>query len=554
MTESDLIKILSDLRGLPAETEVVEFKEAKANYDFSKLGKYFSALCNEANLKGKSCAWLVFGVEDKRKAIVGSAFRHKRSDLDSLKHEIAEKTTNRITFIEIYELNISDGRVVMFQIPAAPKGIPITFEGHYYGRDHENLGPLNLEEIERIRRQSNIHDWSAEIVPESSLADLDEEAIVVARTNFKKKFPALSSEVDSWDSGTFLNKAKITIQGKITKASLLLLGKSGSEHFILPAHSKMTWILKDKNNSELDYAHFSAPFILSVTLLFNKIRNLKYRYIKDDSLFPEEVDMYDLYVIREALHNCIAHQDYLMGGKILVVEFPDKLIFVNNGSFIPGTVEHAIERDAPDTQSRNPFLATAMFNLNMIDTIGSGIKKMYTKQSERFFPLPDYTIGPDKVSVEIVGKVLELDYARILATRHDLSLHEIILLDKIQKHKFLTNDEAAQLKERNLIEGRKPNYHISMGLAKDIGKKADYIKSRGFKDEHYKKMILEYLGKYKQAGKQDIDKLILDILPAVLDPKQRANKVHNLLFAMSRKDNTIKNVGNNRKPVWIKNS
>lgn len=122
----------------------MEFKEAKNQYDFDKLGKYFSALCNEANLKNKRSAWLVFGVKDKNKSIVGSQFRPHLADLNSLKAEIANQTTGRITFMEIYEVTAPEGRVVLFEIPAAPKGIPISWKGHYYGRDGEELNALNL--------------------------------------------------------------------------------------------------------------------------------------------------------------------------------------------------------------------------------------------------------------------------------------------------------------------------------------------------------------------------------------------------------------------------
>lgn len=189
MSEKELQAKLNELRNLPAETEVFEFKEAKNSYDFNKLGKYFSALSNEANLKGKPFAWLIFGIKDKGRTIVGSRFRPSRKDLDSLKGELANKITNRITFIEIYELYLPEGRVVMFQIPAAPKGIPIALDGHYYGRDGEELSPLNLEEIERIRAQAVGEDWSAAVVPGAIIEDLDPAAIAKAQENFKNKFP-----------------------------------------------------------------------------------------------------------------------------------------------------------------------------------------------------------------------------------------------------------------------------------------------------------------------------------------------------------------------------
>ena len=67
MTAIELQNLLTDLLCLSAETEVVEFKEANKNFDFSKLGKYFSALSKEVNLKDKKQAWLVFGVNNSHK-------------------------------------------------------------------------------------------------------------------------------------------------------------------------------------------------------------------------------------------------------------------------------------------------------------------------------------------------------------------------------------------------------------------------------------------------------------------------------------------------------
>lgn len=75
---------------------------------------------------------------------------------------------------------------------------------------------------------------------------------------------------------------------------------------------------------------------------------------------------------------------------------------------------------------------------------------------------------------------------------------------------------------------------------------------RGFKDDHYKKLILEYLEKYKTASKEDIEKLILDILPKILDEQQKKNKVRNIVYAMSKKDKTIVNKGTTRYPKWEK--
>lgn len=549
MTDKELTVILDNLCRLPAETEVVEFKEAKNTYHFDKIGKYFSALSNEANLKGKPCAWLVFGVENRHHAIVGSSFRSSRKDLDSLKGEIAAKTTNRITFIEIHELSTPGGRVVLFQVPSAPKGLPIAFDGHYYGRDGEELVPLNLEEIERIRAQAGLTDWSAAIVDGATVDDLDERAISVARANFKNKFPDKAAEVDSWDTLTFLNKAKIAIKGKITRTAVILLGKEEAEHFIGPAEAKIRWLLKDSKGNDKDYMIVGCPLLLAVDKVYAKIRNSKYRYLKDGTLFPEEIDQYEPFTIREAINNCIAHQDYALGGRINVVELEDQLIFTNLGSFIPGDVGKVVQDNAPEEHYRNRFLATAMFNLKMVDTAGGGIRKIFNFQRQRFFPMPDYDLSGNKVKVTITGKVLDIDYARLLARNSELSLDEIILLDKVQKKQPLSKAEEKHLKARKLIEGRRPNCFLSKGMSQLTGQKAGYSKNRAFDKMYYLDLILKALDEHGNLTRKDIDELLWKKLPDWMSDKQKKSKINNLISEL-RRTGKIRNTGSDKAPNW----
>ncbi|PLW79946.1 transcriptional regulator [Candidatus Woesearchaeota archaeon] len=530
----DINKKLQQFLSTNDENEILEYKEAKNQYDFDKIGKYFSSLSNEANLIGKSEAWLVFGIKDD-KSVVGTNFRTDTKALHNLKAEVANHTTNRITFKEIYETELDGKRVVLFQIPSAPLGLPIAWKGHYYGRDSSELQPLNLEELERIRSQNSDFDWSIQICEDATNEDLSSEAIQKARELYAIKNPKLADEIKAWDDTTFLNKAKITIKDKITNTAILLLGKSESEYLLSPAVAQISWILKDKDNIAKDYEHFTCPFILSLEAVYNKIRNLKYRYMDGNSLFPQEVESYHPFIIREALNNCIAHQDYTMGGKINVVEFEDrKLVFANKGAFIPQTIENVLKTDAPEIKYRNKFLAQAMINLNLIDTIGSGIVKMFTIQSKKYFPLPEYELSNDSVKVTIEGKVLDMNYALKLASVPDLSLEEIILLDKVQKGHSLSSDEVKVLKAKNLIEGKRPNLHISSSVAKYTNQEDEYIKLRGIDDTYCQSIILEYLAKFKNATRADFEKILLDKLPDVLDEEQKKNKVKNNLQALRK--------------------
>lgn len=536
----DIEKKLDELIASQFETEVTEFKEAKNSFSFDELGQYFSALSNEANLHNKNCAWLIFGIEDKKHIIVGTNYRKSAKDLNNLKEEIARQTSEHLSFIEIYECKRKDPagknqRILLFQIPPAPKGIPIAFKRMYYGRDGESLVGLSIDKIERIRSQSKSEDWSAKLITEASIEDLDSDAIQFARHVYIQKNPKLAEEVPTWDDQTFLNKAKLTINGKITNTAIVLLGKSESEHYISPATSKITWILKDKDGIEKDYEHFTCPLILSIQEVYKKIRNIKYRYIAEGNLFPDEVQQYDPYTIREALNNCIAHQDYTMGGKIILIEKEDgELIFSNSGDFIPSSIEDVIKSDAPENRYRNSFLANAMVNLNMIDTIGSGIKKLFNIQKDKFFPLPEYDLSDHKVKVTITGKVLDSNYARKLAEDKTLSLFETMILDKVQKNKKLTNEEYKLLKSKNLIEGKRNNYFISSTIAEITNQKPDYMKLRGINDDYCKKIIIDYIKKFKTAKKADLEEILLEKLGDSMTDIQKKNKIKNILQSLRR--------------------
>lgn len=538
---------LEYLLSLSAETEWLEFKQASRNYPFDKLGRYFSALSNEARLKHQAAGWLVFGIQDKTHAISGTRFRSDRKDLDSLKKEIADKTSNHLTFAEIHELLLPEGRVLMFEIPPAIPGLPTAWEGHFYGRDGESIGALNLHELDLIRSMNQV-DWSGQICPTATLDDLDPEAVDRARELFKEKHPRLAVEVDGWDTATFLNKAKLLKDGQVPNTAILLLGKESAEHHLAPAIARLSWILRDRDGMEQDYQHFGPPFLLNTDRLFAKVRNLTYRYLRDNTLFPTEISQYDTWVIRELLHNCIAHQDYSLRGRITVVEDEGSLLFSNMGSFLPQSVENVIRFDAPPEYYRNQFLANAMVQLQMIDTIGSGIKRVFSVQRSRFFPMPDYDLSdPQRVRVRLSGKILDENYTRLLISKTDLSLIDVIALDRVQKKKPLSDAEFTRLKRLKLIEGRRPNLFVAARIAEATHGKADYIRHRAFDKEHYKKLVLSLLKEFGPVSRQEIDRLLMDKLPDILTPQQKENKIRNLLQEMSKKDGSIKPLGS---PGW----
>lgn len=534
------------------EDEIVEFKEAKTNYSFKDIGKYFSALGNEANIRDRKEAWLIFGVTNK-KEIIGTEYR-KDGSLQSLKKEIVIGTNERLTFMEIYELELEGKRIVAFQIPPALRGIPTTWNGAAYAREDESTCPLSMDKVDLIRSQVGV-DWSKEIVENADMDDLDPEAVNYARILFIKKQKASKKSAEMLEKMSdieILNKAGLLIKGKVTNTALILLGKEESLYLFDGFIPRITWTLYNGDGSIKAYEHFDMPLLLAVDKTYAKIRNEKYRYIAgQQTLFPDEVDQYDPDVVKEILNNCIAHSNYQLRGKINVEEFEDRLVFINEGNFIPETVERALEEGYKPPYYRNGFLCHAMVNLYMIDTNAMGIPMMYQIQRDKCFPLPTYDLEDiNRVKVTLYGKILDRNYTQLLHSNGDLDLHTVFLLDKVQKKEVISKEEYSLLRKAGLVEGRYPHIFVSYKVANMVGKPAEYVKNKGLNKDVYEQLVINALMTMTKAKVSDIKAVLEGALPAIMDEKQQTKKVSNILQAMKREG--IVNVeGTGHKARWM---
>ena len=156
------------------------------------------------------------------------------------------------------------------------------------------------------------------------------------------------------------------------------------------------------------------------------------------------------------------------------------------------------------------------------------------------------------MKVTIVGKVLDVDYAKILARNPDLVLDEIIMLDKVQKGKRLSQPEAKHLKGKRLIEGRAPNYFISIKVAQGTGQKANYSKNRAFDKAYYLDLIEKAIKEHGFMERSDIDELLWKKLPEWMNDKQKKIKINNLISEL-RKKGRVRNIGSDVKPKWVSN-
>lgn len=538
------------IASIQKENRHIEFK---SNYqDPDKLGQYISALSNGACLDGKDFGYLYFGVQDKTLEITGTSFdpsKEKAKGNQSLELYLRVMISPKINFsIEdfTYQKNGNPLRLVVFKIPAAV-GQPTCFKQKSWIRVDSHTTDL-APYTEWIRKIYNTRtDWTAQIIEDATIEDLDKDAIQSAREGYGQRFPDFSETLQTWNDATFLDKAGLTIDGKITRTAMLLVGKP-EKAYKLGHIAQMDW--KCFQDGEIIGQLFTIPFLKTTTELMLKIRNYRIKIYPHNSLIPAEIWKYDIRSILEGLHNCIAHQDYTKDERIIVTEDKDKLTFENAGCFYEGDYEQYILGEKTPKKYRNPFLVKAMLNVKMIDSQGFGIHNMYMRQKERYLPMPDYE-GTDEshVIMHLPGSVIDVNYSTMLMENADISLTEAVLLDMVQKGKTLSDNAISILRKKKLIEGRKPKFYIAKTLAQHTDRKVEYSRHKGLISKSCESLLVDSLKDHGELTRQDIDLLLWPVLSDQLNDTQKKAKIGNLLTKL-RKKGILSNVTKGNSSVW----
>lgn len=528
----------------------VRFLEFKSNYqDADRLGKYISALSNGACLDKEDFGYLYFGVEDETLILIGTTFdasHIKAKGNQNLEIFLRQYITPKIDF-KIEEFYDESGkRFVVFSVPAA-KGEPTCFMNIPYVRVDSSVTDLRpyTEWMRNIYNSQK--DWTAEVIADATMDDLDKDAIEKAREGYKQRYPNLAKECDGWDDKVFLDKACLTIGGKITRATLLLVGKETSAHK-LNHIAQIVW--KCFQDGQVFGDIYTIPFIRTTSELLGRIRNYRFKIYPKNSLIPAEVWKYDTESILEGMHNSIAHQKYEAGARIIVTEKQELLKFQNDGSFYEGDYKQYITGEKTPKSYRNPALVKAMVNIKMIDTQGYGIHKMFQSQKDRFLPMPDYDLSTsNEVILNLPGTIIDENYSLMLMENQDLTLTDAVLLDQVQKGHPISADAVAMLRKRKLIEGRLPHIFVSKNIAQATDQKVEYSKHKGLEFKKCKALLLEALEDHQSLSRKEIDGLWWNLLPDSLSDKQKKARVGNMLTKM-REEGIIINKTLGNASIW----
>jgi ATP-dependent DNA helicase RecG len=535
----------------PKENEACEWKaftNLKGKVTGARADDIASYVSAIANVNG---GHLVIGVQDKTLHIVGI-----QQFFNYTKENVCQRLVGFCAHLDsekfkVEEFLTADTRktIWVLHIPKHQPRLPVYAHGHPWQRLGDSLVPMRQERLDAILAESFAgNDWSAVIVEKATIEHLDKEAIRLAREKFTEKHSNApwKAEISDWNAATFLDKAGLTAQGQTTQAALLLIGRGDAAHFLSPHPAQITWKLE----GEEVYEHFGPPFILTTTSLLKRIRNVTYKLFPSNQLLGVEIPTYDTRTILEGLHNCIAHQDYEKCERVLVTETPDRLIFENIGCFFDGIPDDYFAGKKTPKRYRNPWLVSAMAKVGMIDTMGYGIHNMTKSQRKRYLPLPGYRgLTTRDTKLEVLGRPIDQNYTQLLLKREDLDLDTVILLDRVQKKLPITDTAAARLRKERLIEGRKPNFHVSAAIAAATDTEADYKRAKGISKVQMKQFLLAQFKELGGIKRDTFEDLIVPLLPVALTEKQKSDRVKNLLSEMKR-DNLISPDRPGRGAIW----
>jgi ATP-dependent DNA helicase RecG len=499
---------------------------------------YVSAL---ANMDG-GC--IVIGAEDGSLEPVGIA-----DPADYTPENLPHRLLGRCAYLPSLGLHVealqatdTGAWVWVLHVPRHAPRQPVVAHDQAWQRDDDKLVPLRADRLAAILAEPVVGlDWSAGLEPRATLDDLDPEALSLARKQYlaRNATQRWAADAAGWSAPTFLDRAHLAVHGVLTRSALLLLGRGDRAAHLLGHPAEILWKLPQERAAE----SFGPPFVRTTSEVLARIRNPMIKLFPESQLIPVQVPRYEVRLILEALHNCLAHQDYERHERVVVEEWPARLRLVNAGGFVDGKPEDYCTGHRTPRQYRNPWLAAAMNEIGMIDKAGFGISDMVKIQRERFLPLPDY-VGSDALQTvfNVMGQALSLDYSRLLMRDPTIDLADVLLLDLMQKGQTLDSEQRQHLRLRKLVEGRGARTTISAGVAAATGREAEYVHVRGLDGQHYRALVLKLLSMGPQS-RAAINRLLLDKLPdSIVGEPKRLAFIKELLQEMQRRQE-IENVG-----------
>ena len=521
------------------EGEHLEFKEAKHNFHFEKLVKYCAAMANEGG------GTMILGVTDKppRRVVGSQAF----DEIERTKAGLIERLRLRV---EVDAVRHPDGRVLVFQVPPRPIGMPIALEGAYWMRGGEDLVPMTPDQLKRIFDESG-PDFTAEACPGANLEDLDPLAIEQFRQRWLRK--SGNQALAGLSVQQLLTDAELIHSKGVTYAALILLGThQAMGRYLAQAEVVFEYRSTEAAGPASQRIEYRQGFLAYYDKLWETINLRNDLQHFQDGLFMLDVPTFSEAATREAILNAVGHRDYRNQGSVFIRQFARRLEIVSPGGFPPGiSVENIIDRQSP----RNRRIVDNFARCGLVERAGQGFNRIYEETIRQSKPLPDFTnTDAFQVSLTLHGQLQDARFLQFLEKvgrdrSAAFSTHDLLVLDLVRREQPIREELRLALQaliEEGIIEsigrGRGAWYLLTRKYYAATGRKGVYTRKRGLDRETNKALLLRHLKDNGAAGSPIAE------LEQVL-PSQHRRQVQRLLAEL-REEGQVHTEGSRRFTRW----
>jgi ATP-dependent DNA helicase RecG len=518
----------------------LEFKEAKARYDFDKLLQYCVALANEGG------GQIILGVSDKRpRRVVGTAAFEEPGRTEAGLHQ---RLLHRVT---LEELRLPEGRVLIAHVPSRLPGTAWQIDGRYLKRAGDDLAALSDAELKTLFDEAG-PDFSAQVCPGATLADLVPAGVAAFRARWAQKTG--DARKAAWSDVETLANAELVVDGGVTYAALILFASRAA----LGRHLAQAELVFEYRSSEAsgpaaEREEYREGFFAWQDDLWARINKRNDRQSYRDGLFVMDVPTFDEAQTREALLNAVAHRDYRLGGSVFVRQFAQRLEVVSPGGFPPGVTEaNMLDQQNP----RNRRLAEALGRCGLVERSGQGLNLMFERAILQGKPLPSFAgTAAHEVRLALAGLVGDPAFVRFMEqlgqeTLQGLSTHDFLVLDLLRREQPLNDLLLARLPrlvELGAVEstgrGKGIRYLLSQRLYGALGAKGEYTRKKGLDRDTNKALLLRHVDRNAQTGAR------MDEFRQVL-PSLARSEIQVLLRELASQG-LVHVAGRTRAAVWL---
>lgn len=376
---------------------------------------------------------LVIGIEDEKLGNVISGFKDGRAypieEFKKIDRQLRENPLD-ITYDEIPVKNVNgeDDLILVISVEVSPNRVIVAPNDDVYLRQVDESVKLSYEQRTQLTYDKGQRFFEDEIVPDANLEDLDGDLI----DDYKQRFDSknLSNE-------EVLKASRLLVNGKLTKAAILLFGKYPSAFFPQARVRFQRFDGIDMGIGGQYNVVKEVTFDDALPILITKVRDFirtqlrEFQFLDTDGQF-QILPEYPEFAWFEGVVNALTHRDYsVYGDHIRVMMFDDRLEIHSPGK-LPNIV--TIENIREERFSRNPRIARTLTELGWVREMNEGVKRIYSEMENAFLHEPIYSEPGNKVVLTLENSI----------TSRTLRVHDS-LESKFENYSTLSSDEKILL-------------------------------------------------------------------------------------------------------------